>query len=191
MYLRDLRPSNWFKAFTNPIFLRIHPLSKINIQLQQLLPVATLFLVVRLHLAFLSLYCFRHSSNSWPSISINSFRTLELKLCTEWFQWDWTFFCRASKMIGTITCRFWAISSTMCRLFHKKRARSATWNSHLSTIRYKAWLHDTQWISTISVGEKWAKLKNDREIIILPNKFRLQRMSIGSESWTNHSQVTL
>ena len=82
-------------------------------------------------LASLSACCLWHSSNNSASISKNIFRTLTVSPCTAWFQWLWIFFSNASKIIGNMTLRFWAIKLTICSLFHKKRARSATCNTNV------------------------------------------------------------
>lgn len=81
-----------------------------------------------LALASLSKYCLWHSSNNSASISRNIFLTFTVNPFTAGFQWLWTFFSNASNIMGNTTVLFWAIKLTMCSLFHKKRARSATYN---------------------------------------------------------------
>lgn len=77
--------------------------------------------------AAFSAYCFWQSSNKSASISRNILRTFTVSPWTAWFQWPLIFFSRASKIMGKITFRFWAIKLTTCSLFHKNKARSATW----------------------------------------------------------------
>ncbi|CAL1372999.1 unnamed protein product [Linum trigynum] len=81
-----------------------------------------------------SSYCLWHSSNNSASISRNIFRTLTVNPWTAWFQCVWMFFSNASKRIGSTTPRFCAISPTMCSLFHKNSALSATWRKQISAL---------------------------------------------------------
>lgn len=59
-------------------------------------------------------------------MSMNILCTLELSPCMALFQCPPMFFSNASKTIGNITFLFSDIKLTICALFQKKSARSAT-----------------------------------------------------------------
>lgn len=60
------------------------------------------------------------------SISVNILETFIVKLTTALFQCVWMFCSRAGTTIGNISGRFRVIRLTMCSLFHRTRALSAT-----------------------------------------------------------------
>lgn len=75
------------------------------------------------------------------SISVRIFFTFSVTFRTAWFQWFWEFLSKAGKIKGIITCLFCATRLVIWSLFHKNRARSATWrkrNLFLGKLRTKA-----------------------------------------------------
>lgn len=69
----------------------------------------------------------KHSLKSSWSASNNSFLTFRVRLWTAWFQWLLLFLSNDGKIIGSTTFRFWMIKFLMWSLFHRNKARSATW----------------------------------------------------------------
>lgn len=91
--------------------------------------VVSCFLLISSIFASSSWNLSKHSSTSSGSASEKIFRMFSDKLWTAWFQWLRPFFSKAGKIMGSMTLRFCLIKFSICSLFHKNKALSATCRS--------------------------------------------------------------